>query len=774
MLAALALAAASGSTLPNLMLISIDTLRADRVGCYGADVETPVIDRLAREGVLLDDATVHAPQTRPSHVSMLSGRYPHEHGVRDNFSPALRPDLPTLATLLAAQGYDTAAFVGAFPLAAASGLDRGFDVYDDVQGGGEGGTPLAERRGEQVVSGALRWLGRTRSRPFFAFVHLYDPHAPYEPPAPYASRYAGRPYEGEVAYSDAQVGRLLGFLDERRLRERTLVVVTSDHGEGLGEHGEDEHLVFVYETTLRVPLVLSFPGTLPSGRRLAGQFRSVDLLPTLLELLGAKPVASSGTSRAAQLKAGARLPDNESYAESLYGQLHFGWAPLRALRAEGLKYIDAPRPELYDLRNDPTESRNLVDTRSLVASRMRERLGGFDSGSSPATLESSTDAGTIERLVSLGYVGAAGAAPGSAKGGDPKDEIGAWQAYSRDVQKGIKLFRAGDLDGSLAVLERLAKRPTASFEVEFFRGRALLRRGHVAEAVDALLSARSLLPRVAAVYVDLAQALRLQGRLAEARSAVNDGLAVGERNAALWEEGGLVAQQMGDPAAAKAALETARALDPASVRARLALSALYRDAGQLDAAIQELRTATQRAPRSASAWNALGVLLRASGDAGAAAQAFEGGLQADPDDPDLLNNLGALHLDAGRPKLALPVLERLVVVAPRFEEGRDRLERARQLLAPAPAGSARLRLIRVRDRQEAETVEARLAAGADFAAEARAVSVDPSAVSGGDLGVVTLAELAEPLRAAATALGPGARTGILELPQGYAILLREP
>ncbi len=771
MIAALALVAAA-ATPPNLLLVSIDTLRADRVGCYGyAGGETPALDGLARDGLLFEDATVHAPQTRPSHASMLTGLYPFAHGVRDNFSPPLKGDVPTLAGLLKARGYDTAAFIGGFPLAASSGLNRGFDVYDDaLGGGGAAGALMAERSAAEVVDRARRWLGGRR-RPFFAFVHLYDPHAPYEPPRPFAARYAGRPYDGEVASADAQVGRLLAFLEERGLRGRTLVVATSDHGEGLGDHGEDEHLVYVYDSTLRVPLLVSWPGTLPGGRRVAGQFRGVDLMPTLLELMGVPRVATSGASRAAELRSGAPLPDNESYAESLYGQLHFGWAPLRAVRAEGWKYIEAPRAELYHLRQDAGEVRNVLDVRGQVAARLRERLGAYESSSTPAAVELPSDAGAIERLVSLGYVGA-GAPPASGvKGADPKDMIAGHQAYTRDVQKALRLFRGGEIDGSLAILQRLARQEAVAFEVPYFLGKALLRKGRPAEAVKALDEARGLLPRFAPLYVDLAQAFRLQGRPKDARAAVNRGLEIAEKNAALWEEGGLAAQQMGDLAAAQAALETARTLDPGSVRARLALSALYRSEGNRGAAVAELREAVRRNPRSASAWHALGVLQAESGATADAEAAFRKGLEADAADPDLLYGLAELLRAGGRPKEAVPLLEKAVAAAPGFGEARDALERARREVAP---GTVTLSLIRVRARPDAERLSARLASGADFGAEARAMSIDPSAASGGTLGPVRLDDLSEPLRSAAAALEPGRVSAVLETPEGYVILRRDP
>lgn len=778
MLAALALAAAAAAAPPNLLLVTIDTLRADRLRCYGyGAIETPATDRLAREGVLLEDAVVQVPQTRPSHASILTGREPYEHGVRDNFSPPMQRSLPTLATILKTRGFETAAFIGAFPLAASSGLGSGFDLYDDrlTPSQGPGGAFLAQRRGAEVVDSALRWLKRDRTRPFFAWVHLYDPHTPYDPPAPYERRYAGRLYDGEVAYADAQVGRLLAWLDEKALAARTLVVVTSDHGEGLGEHGEDEHLMFVYDSTLKVPLLVSWPGVLPAGRRIAGQFRSVDLLPTILDLMRIPAVATSGLSRASQVRAGQSLPDNDSYAESLYGELHFGYAPLRALRAAGWKYVEAPRAELYDLRTDPGEQKSLLESRGATATQMRERVLAHEKreGAAPR-LEAPADAGALEQLVALGYVGGGGGArPGAVQGVDPKDKIAEYQAYTRDVQKVVHLSRQGDVDGALPILERLARKDSVSVDVQYFLGRALLRKKRYAEAVQALEEARALLPRFVPIYVELAQAFRLQGKLREARAVVERGLEVSDQSAALWEEGGLVAQRQGETAVAQAAFERTRNLDPGSVRARLALSAQYRDQGKLDAAIAEVREATRREPKSVAAWNALGVLLCATGRAPEADEAFRAGLKLKPDDPDLLFNLADLLLQAGPSGEAVVLLERTVAAAPEFEEARRALERARQASEPPPPGRLRLRLIRVRERSTAESIAAELQAGGDFATLARASSIDPTAPGGGLLGDVDPQDLSEPLHSAAAALAPGERSAILETPSGYALLRRE-
>jgi arylsulfatase A-like enzyme/tetratricopeptide (TPR) repeat protein len=762
---------------PNLLLVTIDTLRADRLGAYGyAAIDTPATDRLAREGILFEDATVQVPQTRPSHASILTGRLPYEHGIRDNYSPPLNPRLPTLATTLRGKGYRTAAFIGSYALASISGLDRGFELYDEPFS--EGGKRTAvytrpERPAAEVVDSTLTWLRRPRTGPFFAWVHLYDPHSPYVPPAPFAGRYAERPYDGEVAYSDAQVGRLLDFLDRQGLRGRTLVVVTADHGEGLGEHGEDEHLMFVYDSTLRVPLIVSWPGTLPSGIRLGGQFRSVDLLPTLLDLMGLPPVPTGGLSRAASLRKGARLADNESYAESLFGSVHFGYAPLRALRAEGWKLIDAPRPELYNLREDPGETRNLVDLRGQVAARMRERLRTYDTGGGSPPPVAPGDPGSMERLAALGYVGGAVPLGGAGSGADPKDKIQEYQDYTRGVQNAIRLYREGQLDEALALLTRLSKAETVSLEVQYFLGKSLLRKERYAEAARALEGALALVPRWTETYLDLSRAYTELGKLRDGVSVLERGLRLDPGNAAFQRERGILLYGLGDLSRARTALEGARSLDPRNVRLRLALSAVYRDQGNLAGAIAEVRETVRLNPGSGDGWNALGLLLAASGKDGEAAEAFRGALKADPEDPDALFNLAGHHLREDKPEDALPLLERLAAKAPAFPGATEALETARQGVAPLASGLARLRILRVAERRQAEEIARRLAAGEDFAALVRSLSVDPSAAKGGDLGVVRVADLAEPLRSGAADLAPGGVSPVLETASGYVLLKRE-
>jgi choline-sulfatase len=773
------------ASVPNVVLVTIDTLRADRVGAYGYPAgETATLDRLAREGVLVEDAVVQVPQTRPSHASIMTGRYPYEHGIRDNYSSPLPRTSPTLASVLRGHGWDTAAFIGAYPVARPSGLNRGFTVFDDPFGAGDATTRQArtERRGAEVVDHALAWLGRPRAKPFFLWVHLFDPHAPYEPPSPWRERFAKAPYDGEVAYSDAQLGRLVAWLDAKGLRGRTLVIVTSDHGEGLGEHGEDEHMFFVYDSTLRVPLLFSWPGRLPAGARVRGQFRSVDLFPTVLELVGVTAPPASGVSRAAFLRPDGLIPDNESYAETLYPQIHFGYAPLRALRTGGWKYIDAPRPELYRVRDDPGEVRNLAQERASVAGEIRGRLATCDRQAGLAPVQPALDPEAAARLAALGYVGGGSAGGATASGVDPKDRIGEVQAYQRDMRDAMRLYNERKVDAALRLFRRLAGFvDIPSFNVEYYFGRCLLEKRRFAEAIPHLKKAADMTPTrhtasglaAAPVYAWLTQAYAGAGQDENALAALQRGLTVAPANPELLRVKGSILLQRGDLAGARLALEKARGIDPTDARLHVELANLHRNLGDLAVALEEANEALRLDPKSVEGHVARGLALGALRREEDAAAAFREALQLSPDDADALFYLGAVELRAGRAGAAVRLLSRLVEEAPDYPRGRATLELARGRVVPTSPGSVHLRLLRVAARSQAEKIAVRLKAGESFAEVARAESTDPSAAQGGDLGNVSPVDLAEPLRTAAAALAPGEVSPILETAAGFVLLERD-
>jgi arylsulfatase A-like enzyme len=383
-----------------LVIITLDTTRADRLPAYGfGGVATPAIDSLVTRGVVFDEAVTVAPLTLPAHTSLFTGLYPPNHGVRENGGRALDPSHATLAGMLHDRGFHTAAFVGSVVLAADRGLSRGFDVYDD--GRGDGTQAPKRRAGSEVVDRARAWIERLDGKPFFLWVHLYDVHAPQSLPVDVRRAYGDR-YECGIAYVDAQIGRLLDALARRRVLSTTAIVVAGDHGESLGEHGENEHGIFLYDSTLRVPLILSAPGVGP--RRVAGVASLVDVLPTVLHLLGVGVRTSlDGVSLVPALTHG-RVPERAVYGESMYAA-RFGWGALRMVRDGRFKYIGAPTPELYDLQRDPAEQQNLAHEHLATASALERVLIRMNWDASPARDAVPLPSDRLEALKALGYVG---------------------------------------------------------------------------------------------------------------------------------------------------------------------------------------------------------------------------------------------------------------------------------------------------------------------------------------------------------------------------------
>jgi choline-sulfatase len=359
----------------NLVVITLDTFRADRLGAYGSRRGlTPHLDRFAEGAVLFETTESVAPLTLPAHSSLFTGRFPPGHGVHENadvLSDGRGGD--TLAEVLGRSGFRTGAFVAATVLDASRGLNRGFSHYDGVLPRWDAyGRLRGRRRADEVVARAVQWLDVVAGSRFFAWLHLYDAHAPYESPAPYRDAHR-HPYDGAIAFIDAQIGQLLDILERRGLLDRTVVVIVGDHGESLGDHGEWTHGLFVYESVLHVPLLIRAPGSGLRGRRVSGLTRSVDVMPTVLELLGVRHEARMDGESLLPLVAGARR-DLGAYAENLYPNLQFGWSTVRALRAGRFKVIDTARPELYDLQHDPEERQNLFDSRRDVAEPLLRRL----------------------------------------------------------------------------------------------------------------------------------------------------------------------------------------------------------------------------------------------------------------------------------------------------------------------------------------------------------------------------------------------------------------
>lgn len=446
----------------NILLVTIDTLRADALSSYGGPASTPNLDRLAASGARFTFAHAHAVVTLPSHTSILTGRFPYEHGMRDNSGFRVKEGTGTLATWLKAAGFSTGAFVGGFPVTKRFGLAPGFDVYDDQMPELTGALTISmpERPADQVVARAIDWIGAQQNR-FFSWVHVFDPHSPYEPPEPHRAAHAAQPYHGEVAWTDQALAPLFEKL--RALSRPTLVIVTADHGESLGDHGELTHGMFAYEPTLRVPLILA---TIEVGERrgltraesrgvvIDAPARHVDIAPTVLELAGVPAVQTSGTSLV-PLVTLASTPDRPSYFEAMTYNLVRGWAPLRGVIVERSKYIDLPIPELYDLAADPGETSNVADRARDRLQVMTGMLRGFNVA--PPNRPGQESAAAREALRSLGYVtGSAPARDRYTEDDDPKRLV----EVDRDLHRASEAFQSNRTDEGIRLLESaIARRP---------------------------------------------------------------------------------------------------------------------------------------------------------------------------------------------------------------------------------------------------------------------------------------------------------------------------
>jgi arylsulfatase A-like enzyme/Tfp pilus assembly protein PilF len=670
----------------HLVIVTIDTLRADRLGAYGnTTIPTPHFDRLAREGVRAEDATTHAPITRPAHASLFTARYPAEHGIRDNISVPLAQDVPTMAEALKAQGFATAAFVSSFVLSAQSGLNRGFDHYDDTFQTGTTDEVLlfgsVQRRGDDTVARVEKWLddrsAEMRARRTALWVHLYDPHDPYEPPEPFDSQFAAQPYDGEVAWTDTLLGRLRASLEARQMWDDALVVVTADHGEALGEHDETGHGFFAYETTLAVPLVLRGPG-LPAGATVSGPVRLVDVAPTVLARLSVPPLPdTTGVDLTPHLVAGGPPVTRMTYAESLTPLVQYQWSDLRVMRDGSWKYILAPRPELYNLADDPGETRDLAAAEPATAGRLRTALEALlrvernRANRTPAP-QATLSADVLQKLGALGYVSPGVAKSSVAQGADPKDKIDEFRMLSGLMREGLELLRQRRYADSAEKFVRLRKAGSDTFQVHFYLGRAQLGLGRVRDAEQNFLRTIEAMPRFTEAHTSLADA-RLARK--DPRGAI-EALERGQRDAPnepeLFEREGQVWQQLGDTSRAMAAYEKAAALAPRDGLVRWRMGELLLTSGAPDRALALFREATALDPAVADYWNSLGMVLGGNGQHAEAAQAFRKAIERDPKNARYAYNLGLVLMRAGDPA-ARAEFERALSLDPAFRPARDRL-----------------------------------------------------------------------------------------------------
>jgi choline-sulfatase len=572
--------------LPDVYLVTIDTLRADHVHCYGDDrIQTPALDSLARDGIRFAQAFTPSPITNTAHTSILTGLLPSVHGVTD-FAIPLAKTYPTWAELLKQNGYQTAAFIGAVVLDSrtlAPGLDRGFDYYDNFPLDSANGKRWGrlERRGDDVVHRAETWMGAHPQTPRFVWVHLYDPHDPYEPPPPYSQIYKDRLYDGEIAYADAALGNLLRYLKREKRYGNALVIVVGDHGEGLGEHGEQTHGIFLYDSTTHVPLLVKLPisgnsaepAIAQQGKVVDAQVQTTDILPTVLDLLSISPPAAFGKRSLSSYFTGTKESDRVVFGETDY-PLSFGWAPLRAVREGGFKFIEAPRPELYDLVKDPAELKNEYEPWNATVQNLRTELAS--SAMRPPRVSSSTGTAgstTLSELRALGYLG-----PGDKQTStnvpelsslpDPKDKI----EEQNLLHSAMMLVDEGRFPDARLLLQKVLQLNPDSPAALRQLGELEFHSGEYRKAADHLERARKAHPDDALAALYEGQALDKLGDAQGARNALEAAVTRLPRELDARLLLAHIDLKSGDRAAAEDQFEAVLLLNPANRDALLGLA----------------------------------------------------------------------------------------------------------------------------------------------------------------------------------------------------------
>jgi arylsulfatase A-like enzyme/tetratricopeptide (TPR) repeat protein len=669
----------------NVLLVTLDTTRPDHLGCYGGTgVKTPNLDALAANGVRFANAYAPVPLTLPSHASIMTGLNPVATGVHNNGTYELGADRTTLAEVLKADGYKTAAFVASFSVDSRFGLAQGFDLYDDNF---QEGTPFkatnAERRAEQVYSLFSSWMDATKDEPFFAWVHFFDPHVPYNPPSPYREQFSDRPYDGEIAYMDYVFGQIMGKLRDRSLLGRTIVVVAGDHGEGLGDKGEWGHGVFLYDETLRVPLIFSAAGHLPSGTAVAPRVRLIDIMPTVLDLM--KRTAPEGTQGVSLLPyiQKKRKADLDTYIETYYPRENFGWAPLTGLITKNWKYIRAPKEELYDIERDPAETNNRFAAEGKTAREMRDGLDravkdslvpGASSGKRTLTSEEES------RLRSLGYVGFAEKAAGEAETGG-----GAGEADPKDKREELKMIQdaemaefEGNLAGATALHEKmLALRP---FAASSYVNLALVqaRQKQMDAAVATLKLGLERIPGNETLLIRLGFTYLVEERTPEAFEVMGEVLKRNPKSMDALTAVAVILDNTGRKQEASAYFEQGLAIEPENKLLRTAYAGNLAKSRRLPEAIAVLEGLVKDYPKELAFARQLGIAYGMNREFDKSIGCFERILAAGPN-PDALYNMALAYREKGNVEEAVRCLERYLQ-APQGEP-EDKIAGARQELA---------------------------------------------------------------------------------------------
>ena len=641
----------------NIILLTIDTLRADHLECYGYDkVKTPQINRLANEGILFEHNIVQAPLTLPSHASILTGTYPLHHGVRDNGGFYLDENHVTLAEELKSCGYATGAFVAAFVLDSKWGLDQGFDYYYDnfdLTKYKKVSLDAVQRRGDEVLAEVYKWLGNQSQNKFFAWIHLYDPHTPYDPPEPYKSQYLGKRfslYDGEIAYVDQLMGEFRKFMEDKGLWERTLIVFTADHGESLGEHKENAHGFFIYDSDVRVPLIVRIPGAKLAGRTIQNQVRSIDIMPTVLNAVGGNiPESVHGDSFLPLLLGQEEETERLAYSETYWPRYHYGWSELKLLRKGQYKFIDAPRPELYDVYEDPGETENLVNEKASVGIEMKRELEALIAQYSREGIDEvvpqKIDDDSLIKLQALGYLGSFRTTQKDRgeRLADPKDKI---ELYN-DIKIAQFLVTEEKMEQAENKIKNVLERDPDVLEARYVLGNIFSKQEKYAEAIEEYSKALSVDPEYYDAIFGIALAYTKSGNQDEAIIGFKRLLDIDPKDTKPYFHLGNLYEERGELDEAILYMKSAVNLDPEGPVFRNNLGALYLKKKMYAEAETEIRTALsfERSIPIKNAHFNLGLLHEERGEILLAIEEYKKEQETSPfnHQPDF--NLGLLYVE---------------------------------------------------------------------------------------------------------------------------------
>lgn len=665
----------------NIILISVDTLRADRLHCYGFErIETPNIDRLAEEGILFENCYSHTPLTLPSHCSILTGTLPLYHRIRDNGGFVLDDKQIVVSEILKKNGFKTSAFVSAYVLDSKWGLSQGFDYYFDkfdLSKYKTIGLGDIQRRADETINEVIKWLEANGDKRFFAFIHLYDPHTPYEPPPPYDKLYPNRPYLGEIAFTDSQIGRFINFLREKDLLEKSIIIFLSDHGESLGEHGEGTHGFFVYESVIHVPLIVRTPFKNLRGIRISNPVQLIDITPTILNLANVSDLGfSQGLSLIDYFFSPSSKRQEKIYFETYYPRYHFGWSELKGILWGNWKYISAPKPELYDIRTDPMEIKNLYHQKEDLSKKLNSFLEEIVErySSKEEVKYQSLDQETMEKLAALGYIGSFVEEKGAEirELADPKDKIELFNLLVSCKEDTL----AGNYKTALEKIDRIIKEDPNIPDAHFSLGNIYWKMGDYDKAISAFKKALEINPKFDFAMINLANIYRILKRFDDALEMINEFLSLNPKDAQGYFIRGDIYLEKKEYDKALEDFKKSLSFSTTVADAYNGIGVIHYVRDELDKAEENIKRAIELNPKVRNAHFNLAQVYEKRGDIDSAIREYELETENYPLNFKAHFNLGKLYGEKGMFKEQIERFRKTVEIVPDFSLGHLYLAKA--------------------------------------------------------------------------------------------------